>query len=195
DAITGLLLEAIGLGAYPNAEQRNAAETFLVQQARGSDPQLLGAVRGLEALIRGNARRPILDTTRTRLRELAVYGQAAGPSTERQAASMIRLLAAQSLFAAGETDLTFMQRAAADDDWQVRRLVAGRVDPSNRDHADMIAGFRADPALQVRYDLVGAFGRVASRTAACMSLSSFFTDGAPLVVMRALDSLPAKCND
>ena len=195
DEVTGLLLEAIGLGAYPNAEQRNTAEAFLIQQAKGTDQRLLGAARGVEALIRGNPRRPILDATRTRLRELAAYGQAAGRSQEREAKGIIRLLAVQSLLTAGETDLTFMQGAAADHDWQVRRLVAGRVDPSNVDHAVMVNAFRADPALQVRYDLVGSFARSVSRTATCRALADFFKDGAPLVVMRALDSLPAKCSD
>ena len=40
---------------------------------------------------------------------------------KREPPAIIRMLAVQSLFAAGETDLTFIRRVAADDDWQVRQ--------------------------------------------------------------------------
>lgn len=195
DDVRGLLLEAVGLAAYGDDEDRNAAETFLVQQSQGSLETILGAARGLEALVRGNAKRPIQDVARARLRELAVSGQVAGQPVGSDPRATIRMLAVQTLVTAGESDPAFLQRAAEDDDWQVRRLIAPRLDPSNRDHEPIAELLRADSAFQVRYDLVSSFARFATRTRTCDPLAPFLKDSAPVVVMRALDSLPATCTD
>ena len=131
DDVRGLLLEAIGIAAYANDEQRATAEAYLLEQSRGSTEKILGATRGLEALVRQNPRRPIQSETRERLRELAVSGQVAGQPVSYDPNVTIRMLAVQALMTAGDTDLVMIQRVARDDDWQVRRLVAGRLDLSN----------------------------------------------------------------
>ena len=143
------------------------AETFLLEQARGSTEKILGATRGLEGLVRQNPRRPIQSETRDRLRELAVSGQVAGQPVAYDPNTTIRMLAVQALMTAGDTDLTMIQRAARDDDWQVRRLVAGRLDLSTEAYAELGAALARDTAFQVRHDLIPAIGRLATRTGKC----------------------------
>ena len=195
DDVRSLLLEAIGIAAYANDEQRATAEAFLLEQSRGSTEKILGATRGLEGLVRQNPRRPIQSETRDRLRELAVLGQVAGQPVAYDPNTTIRMLAVQALMTAGDTDLLTIQRAARDDDWQVRRLVAGRLDLSIEAHAELGAALARDSALQVRHDLIPALGRLATRTGKCEPIAAFFKDPSPLVAMRAMDAVTATCSD
>ena len=195
DDVRGLLVEAVGVTAYANDEQRGAAEAFLLDQPSSSIDRVLGVARGLEALIRQNPRRAIQDATRERLRHLTVFGRGAGQPVINDPNATVRLLAVQALAAAGDADPAFIRRAADDDDWQIRRLVAARLDLSNPDQAAAGEVLARDPAFQVRYDFLSAAGRHATLTRKCAPIAKFLEDSSPLVVMRAIDVLVATCTD
>ena len=195
DDVRGLLFEAVGVAAYATDEQRAAAEAFLVDQPLSSIDRVLGVARGLEALVRQNPRRAIQDTTRERLRQLTVFGRGAGQPVTNAASTTVRFLAVQALITAGDSDTAFIRRAADDDDWQVRRLVAARLDLSNADQAAVGDILARDPAFQVRYDFLSAAGRHATRTRKCAPIAAFLKDAAPVVVMRAMDVLVDTCTD
>jgi len=62
-------------------------------------------------------------------------------------------------------------------------------------HAELGAALSRDRAFQVRYDLIPALGRLATRTGKCEPIAAFFKDPSRLVALRAIDAVVATCTD
>jgi cyclophilin family peptidyl-prolyl cis-trans isomerase len=137
----------------------------------------------------------VSDDARARLRELALFGRRLTADDPKDVDARIRRLAMMALLAARDTDAATLRAAADDVDWQVRRLVAARLNLNDPEQASLVALFREEPAFQVRYELVGAIARQASTTRLCAPLVERFKDPAPLVAMRAMDAMLATCTD
>jgi len=195
DTVRAAILEDIGITLYPTPILRHDAEQFLVQESNGPAQVTLGAMRGLEALIRQDPVGVQDERTRERLRQLAAHGPRIGQPLEADASATIRRLAVQSLMAIGDTDSVTLERASNDGDWQIRQLVAGRLDLANPQQFGLGQRFAADAALQVRYELLSPLGRLATQTHECALIAKFLTDREPAVVLRAMDVLPAGCTD
>jgi cyclophilin family peptidyl-prolyl cis-trans isomerase/HEAT repeat protein len=205
--VAGALLESLGRMAHPDNATRDEVETLLVDQATGPSARILGAVKGLEALIRQNPRRSIGDKTRQRLRALVFIGPrtAAGPTTAGTGSApapgdeanwtRTRRLALAALNTALDDDAPTLSRAAFDADWQVRRLVAMRMNLAVPELATTVAVLSKDLAFQVRYELLAAVARQATATKACAPLVTSFHDPNLTVALRAIDLLPAECQD
>ncbi len=187
------ILETLGRLRYTDDVMRDEVEASLVAASRAADPRdptrMLGAVKGLEVLIRQNAKRPVSLPVRQRLRELALSGG------NEETYARIRRLAMSALQVARDDDTTTLVRASRDTDWQVRRLVALRLDLADDEMGRIGELLVRDQAFQVRYDLLAAIGRHALRTHQCAPIAHFFEDTAKAVVLRALDVLPPDCTD
>ena len=205
------ILETLGRLRYPSDTMRNEVELFLVAESVAADPRdptrMLGAAKGLEALIRQNAKRPVSFEVRLRLRQLALgagrsvptpkiggEGSAPAPGSEDTLAR-VRHLAMSALQIARDNDKTTLDSASRDAEWQVRRLVAMQLDFGDEDLARIGERLVTDQAFQVRYDLLAAIGRHAVRTKQCAPVTHFFSDVTTAVVLRALDVLPPDCAD
>lgn len=194
--VQAVLLEGWGIAKYTNDEQRAEAEAILIDESkRGQPAKILGATKALEALIRLAPRRPVSDAARVRLRELALYGNRVQSADVQNVDARIRRVAMMALQAARDTDVATLRAASDDGDWQVRRLVAARLNLADPGQTEIVTQYLQDPMLQVRYELVGAIGRHASTTKLCAPLVARFKDPAPLVAMRAMDVLLASCSD
>ena len=206
-----IILETLGRLRYTDDSLRDQVEAFLVAQSVAADPidstRMLGAAKGLEVLIRQNAKRPVTLPVRQRLRELAMaggrnqpvptrggVGSAPAPGDEDRFAR-VRRLAMSALQTARDNDVMTLDHASRDADWQVRRLVALRLDLADDTMGRIGERLVRDQAFQVRYDLLAAIGRHAVRTHECAPIAHFFDDPAPTVVLRALDVLPPDCTD
>jgi hypothetical protein len=122
--------------------------SFLVPETYRTPLKTLGAVKGLEALLRQNPQHRIGETARARLRQLV-----------RDPDPRIRRLALTALQTARDVDETTLGAAATDADWQVRRLVAGSLNLSDPQMAGLGAMLAADSAFQVRYELLTPLSR------------------------------------
>ncbi|HVQ41044.1 MAG TPA: peptidylprolyl isomerase, partial [Vicinamibacterales bacterium] len=198
--VQALLLEGWGIAKYANDEQRAEAETLLVNETQKGDPAkratvILGATKALESLIRLAPRRPVSDAARARLRELALFGRRLTSDDPKDVDARIRRLAMMALQSARDTDAATLRAAAEDVDWQVRRLVAARLNLNDPEQEPLVALFKGEPAFQVRYELVGAIARKAATTQLCVPLVERVKDPAPLVAMRAMDALLSTCTD
>ncbi len=184
DTVAQVLLESLGRLRYPDAPARDRVEPILVAATRTSADRRLGAVKGLEVLVRLDPRREIQPATRTRLREIAV---------DASADARVRRLAMLALATARDDDAPTLSRAAADGDWQVRRLAALRLDLGRADHAAAGARLDQDAVWQVRYDYLAAEGRRAGQLKSCAALRGRLADAEPAVVLRAIDLLATSC--
>lgn len=198
DAATqGQILQDIGLARYEKDDQTRDAESFLIRSAGGSSGKAitLGAATGLEALYRQHRQFQASDDARAFLRRLATTGISAGQPAPLDVDARIRRMALMALQAARDQDPQTLNAAVMDGDWQVRRLVAGSInllDPQMSATGETLA---ADPALQVRYELLSPVSRVVANTHVCAPIIERLKDPAPLVVMRAMDVLSPSCTD
>jgi aminopeptidase YwaD len=207
DAVAGALLATLGRLRYPDDVSRDEVEVLLANAATVKSPpaRILGVTKGLEALIRGNPKRPVKLETREKLRLLAVTGPttvplpAAGDARSAQAPGDLlnlarsRRLALTALQTARDENVDTLVRAATDADWQVRRLVALRLDAARPELDQTVDRLAADPAFQVRYEMTNVFARAATRSGDCSRLLPYLTDREMTVVLRAIDVLPAAC--
>jgi cyclophilin family peptidyl-prolyl cis-trans isomerase/HEAT repeat protein len=185
DEAAGAILETIGRLRYPDDSQRETAEKILVSSAAGGGARALGAVKGLEALIRMSPKRPVGMAARERLRELAASG-----STPR-----VRRLALGALQAARDDHDQTLALAAQDADWQVRRLVALRLDMTRDAHQPIGIRLSQDPVFQVRYEMVAVLVRYAATSQQCKPVVAMMQDAELTVAMRAMDLVPESCPD
>jgi cyclophilin family peptidyl-prolyl cis-trans isomerase len=206
DDVAATMMESLGVLRHTREEARAEVEALLTGLANGSSARVLGAAKGLEALIRLNPKRPIADVTRDKLRELARIGPRLLPVPARSGEgsapapgdadnyARTRRLALMALQAARDDDADTLLAAAQDGDWQVRRLAALRLDLSQPGFQSAAAQLQRDPAFQVRYELLGPLSRDAARTGDCSAVVALMDDAAPAVAMRAIDVVPAKCS-
>lgn len=205
DYVAGTILETLGRLDYKDDATRAQIEFQLDTYATGTPPRILGAVKGLEALIRGKPSRKIDEPTRQKLREWSVIGPTltevptlAGKGTafkpgDEDRLARVRRLALLALQELDDDDTQILEKASHDADWQVRRLVAARLDLSKPEFATLHALLAVDPAFQVRFELAGAVARLAAQTHDCRGLLRMTNDPAPLVAVRAIDELPESC--
>jgi cyclophilin family peptidyl-prolyl cis-trans isomerase len=100
-----------------------------------------------------------------------------------------------SLMLVGDWDPVTMIDLLNDADWQVRRLIAGRLNLAEPEQAVVGDRLDQDVALQVRYDLLAPQAALASANKSCEPMVRKFSDPSPVVVMRAMDLIPANCTD
>jgi peptidyl-prolyl cis-trans isomerase B (cyclophilin B) len=193
--VAGLILEDLGVAHYEKENEIQGTENFLIQESFGTGSKILGAVKGLEALIRQHPQHQIGDNARFRLRQLVTYGSRTNEPSALNADARIRRLALMALQAAHDLDDPTLGQAVADRDWQVRRLVAGSLNLSDPQMAAIGEILAADPAFQVRYELLSPLSRLAARTHDCAPIVDRFKDPSPIVVMHAMDVLSATCTD
>jgi hypothetical protein len=117
---------------------------------------------GLEALYRQHRQYQASDEARVFLRRLATTGGRAGQATPLDMDARVRRTALLALQAARDQDYPTLRDAAADGDFQVRRLVAGSVNLLDPQMAAIGDALATDTAFQVRYDLLSPY--VASRS-------------------------------
>jgi len=179
------MLETIGRLRYPDDIQRDRAEKVLVSAATGDAARVLGATKGLEALIRMSPKRPVGVAARDRLRELVADG----------AAPRVRRLAMAALQSARDDHDGTLASAAQDSDWQIRRLVALRLDLTRAAHQPIGIRLSQDPAFQVRYEMVGVLARYAGTSQQCKPVVAMLQDAELTVALRAMDLVPESCPD
>lgn len=194
-AVQGVMLETFGVIKYVDEAQRQEAESFLVAEAQGSSTKVLGAVRGLEAMIRRSDDPHVADATRDRLRQLISFGTRDGDPSSVEVDARVRRFALAALMAAQDTNLSTLNTAASDDDWQMRRLVAGHIDLDDQRQAPVAGQLASDPQYQVRYEFLSSIARWTAATKTCDPIADRFTDPSPAVVMHAMDLIPADCSD
>lgn len=196
-AVRALLLEDLGLVRFAaDADFRAAADALALETTHLDNPaELLGATKGLEALIRFNPRFRPGDGVIGRLRQLTTYGARMTEAPSFATDARIRRLAMMALQAARDADAYTFGAASFDGDWQVRRLVASGLDLSDPQQVTIGERLAADSDLHVRYDLLAAAGRLAQRTHECAPIVERFTDPSPIVAMRAMDVLAPACTD
>jgi hypothetical protein len=107
----------------------------------------------------------------------------------------VRRLAMIALQTARDEHLPTLTAASQDADWQVRRLVALRVDPARPELDGIGAMLARDQAFQVRYEMLTSMARRAMDSHDCAAVLAAVDDPAPTVVLRALDVLPAGCRE
>ncbi len=207
NGVAATILETIGRLKYTDDATRDEIEALLIKHADGAPERILGATKGLEALIRGNPKRQVGVPARETLRRVAVSGPTSspvptigGPGTppaagDAETRARSRRLALLALQQARDDDVDTLVRAAADADWQVRRLVALRLDLSRPEFKPIVEPLLDDPAFQVRYEMIGPVARFATRTKDCSLPITYLDDPEPTVVLRAIDLLPEVCAD
>jgi aminopeptidase YwaD len=205
DEVAATIFETIGRLKYADDSTRDEVETWLVTNVSGPSVRVLGAVKGLEALIRGNPKRAVSTSTREKLRQIVASGSTAPApvvgsrrtgepvSVENQARA--RRLAMIALQQSRDDDIETIRHAAIDADWQVRRQAALRLDLARDEFQPIIEPLFADPVFQVRYETLGAIARYATRTKDCSLFPEIFDDPEITVVLRAIDTVPAACAD
>lgn len=207
DGVAGAILETLGRLPYPDDAARDAVEKLIASHNEAAPARILGVAKGLEVLIRKNPRRPVGAEARARLRKIVADGVSApgvplvagsgsseAASPERDLARS-RRVAMNALTSARDDDVPTILRAAADDDWQVRRLAAMRMDLERAEMAPAVEKLRADPDFHVRWEMVTLIGRLATRTKTCAPLLPYFRDPEPTVVLHTIDVVPDGCND
>ena len=191
-----LLIEAIGVARYGTDEDRAEAAAYLVERSRSSSlADVLGAVKGLEALIRQSAGWEVGEPARVQLRDLMTRVRPNVAPSQVELAAGIRRLAMAALQAARDTDVAMFDRASMDRDWQVRRLVAMMLDLSDAAQSRIGDRFSEDSEFQVRYDYLSSLSRLVTQTRQCAPLLKYVDDAQPLVAMRAMDLLSERCAD
>jgi len=192
------MLDAMGQATYYDEApgisglwSRDRAENTLVSYAVNADPRLSYAgMRGLEALVRVDRKRTVLAKTVESIRSVAVRTSGGEEYTARA-----RRLAMLALTTLGDGHIETVQKAAADADWQVRRLAVARIDLAEAKFIPTIAQMLDDEAFQVRYELVGVEARHAARTHSCKALLRRFKDESLIVALRAAELVPDECED
>ncbi|HEX5070283.1 MAG TPA: peptidylprolyl isomerase [Vicinamibacterales bacterium] len=196
-AVRALLFEALGLVRFvADADFQAAADALASETTRiDNPPELLGAAKGLEALLRQHPQFKPGAGVIGRLRQLTTYGARMTEAPSFAMDARIHRLAMMALQAAHDADAYTLGIASFDGDWQVRRLVASGLnlaEPQSAATGDRLA---ADPDFHVRYDLLSAVGRFAQQSHECAPILARFEDPSPLVVMRAMEVLSPACAD
>ncbi|HEX7779082.1 MAG TPA: peptidylprolyl isomerase, partial [Vicinamibacterales bacterium] len=209
--VLATIWETVGRLRYQDIAVRDEVQAVLVGilEKHRTNPSAvtLGAAKGLEALIRGNPKREVNGRTREALRAIALFGATDSPvpTTGGEGTAPVpgkefdsaraRRLALIALQTARDDDVETLVRAGRDVDWQVRRLVALRLDSERVDFKATIEDLARDTIFQVRFEMVNVLARHATRTRDCTDLLRYFDDPEPTVVLRAIDVLPAPCGE
>jgi cyclophilin family peptidyl-prolyl cis-trans isomerase/HEAT repeat protein len=192
DEVRASLCEVLGRLPYPTAADVESAEIALVAATRSghasdaSPVAMLGAARGLEALIRLRLKISIpAQATLERLRQLSISAKDA----------RVRRLTLAALVASGKLDAAFLAGAIKDPDSQVRRhaVRGSALLPSGNAGADAIlARALEDSAAMVRFEALAACSR-RQRSGSCTEILAAAQDRTPSVALQAIDLLGGGC--
>lgn len=193
DTVAAVVVATIGRVRH-DASELNAVEDLLIARATGSPERLLGAAEGFEAFARRNPRRPLTEAARGRLRDISGLGRTrtgeAGESLAR-----LRRMVMTALQVARDTETETMIEAAADPDWQVRRIAVQMMNPAiDRLRPAVVAALK-DPSMHVRIEAVRSFARGLTTIRDCGPLVAAMSDMEALVAMQAMDSVTVGCAD
>jgi cyclophilin family peptidyl-prolyl cis-trans isomerase/HEAT repeat protein len=193
DTVRAVILATLGRMRHAPSEL-DAVEQLLVTETTGSPTRLLGAAEGFEALARRNARRPLTEPARARLRDIAGLGRTTtGPAGETLA--RVRRLVMTTLQVARDTDTVTMLEAAGDPDWQVRRIAVQMMNPAiDRLRPAVIAALK-DVSPHVRIEATRSLARGLQTIRDCGPLVTTMSDTDALVAMQAMDSVTSGCAD
>jgi cyclophilin family peptidyl-prolyl cis-trans isomerase len=203
-AVVGAVCWTLGRLPYATAQAARSAEVTLLVAALPIDASSnatlalrLGVARGLESLLRRNAKlfTPAPETVR-RLKQMALERRK--PRRDDEAEDMIRVrrLAMAALASSKQADQETITAAAADPDGQVRRLAlvamaatgAGSIPEAAR--ARFVAAGLADPDYLVRYEALRVHGRTLTTGAADWGpVTGALSDASPHVALLATDLL------
>ncbi len=195
--VRGAILRTLGRLPYESGEMVGTVEQLLVRSLVGDNPPmvLLGAARGLESLLRQNARShaPTLESV-VQLRRAARLGRSA-PFDDTETAVRVRRLATAALVAVGGADAALVRESRNDPDVEVRRLaiMAARVQDSLDNRSQIILVALRDSSAQIRFEALGAYGRWLQPTFGCGPVQSAAIDANPHVAMLAIDLLGNGC--
>lgn len=204
--VRSVLCETVGRLIYADAAEARSAESLLVHATLGAGGQgdapftaRLGAVKGLEALLRRHAKLLTpADGTVERLRQLAVCESGARtPAQDTDDARRVRRLALLALAPAQAADGKTLASALTDADWETRRVavrIAGAglraaSGPGRQERLDLIRSGLRDTDWHVRYEAVSAAARNQDAPA-CADLLRAVKDRNPHVALLAIDQLP-----
>ena len=192
--LPGVLLEDLGLARYAD-ETLADTESFLIRESYGRSEKTLGVAKALEALYRNHREHPMNSTTRLRLLRLMVQGNTSIDPQPLTIDPRIRRLAMMTLQHAKAFDEQTLRTAAADADWQVRRLAAANLDLSMTEDGGLAHALINDNAFQVRYEVLRAFALRMTSSGDCTQIVARFNDPAPVVAMRAIDLVAPTCTN
>jgi len=203
-AVIGAVCWTLGRLPYATAQAARSAEVTLLVAALPIDASStaplalqLGVARGLESLLRRNAKlfTPSQETVR-RLKQMALERRKPRRQDEAEDTIRVRRLAMAALASSKQADDETVTAAAADPDGQVRRLAlialasAAPGSVSEAARAKMMSAGLADPAYLVRYEALRIHAR--SLTGAFADWTPVFAaldDPSPHVALLALDLL------
>lgn len=203
-AVIGAICWTLGRLPYATARAARSAEVTLLVAALPIDASStaplalqLGVARGLESLLRRNAKlfTPSQETVR-RLKQMALERRKPRRQDEAEDTIRVRRLAMAALASSKQADEETITAAAADPDGQVRRLAlvalasAAPASVSEAARAKMMSAGMADPAHLVRYEALRIHAR--SLTGAFADWTPVFAaldDPSPHVALLAIDLL------
>ncbi len=195
--VRGAVLRTLGRLPYESAEMVGTVEQLLVRSLVGDNPPivLLGAARGLESLLRQNARlhAPTMESV-VQLRRAARLGRST-PFDDTAIAIRVRRLATAALVTVGGADAALVRESRNDPDVEVRRLsiMAARVQDSLDGRSQIILVALRDSSAQIRFEALGAYGRWLQPTFGCGPVQSAAIDTNPHVAILAIDLLGNRC--
>ena len=185
--VISVLLRALGRMRHDPLATAEVAQ-MMADRATGPPIQIVGAVQGLESLIRRAPKLPVSAGVRTRLREIAVNG-----AGDADLSARIRRLALQTLLVARDDDVQTIERASGDADWQVRRIAVQMMNPAVAVYGPGLERARRDRAFQVRIEALRVSMRGGGQSKGCRTLLDATSDPVPHVAMQAIDLLTPAC--
>jgi cyclophilin family peptidyl-prolyl cis-trans isomerase/HEAT repeat protein len=207
-AAWGVAAATLGRLPYSDAAQVTRAEQALApvipappEQSRrsvfyGHPDAMLGATRGLEALVRLSRKIAVPSApTLESLRAASVLRGGVGDDRFPR----IRRLAWLALTVVGQIDAPRVESGLADPDEEVRRLAVAAagadilIDRIDR-RAMLLGRGLVDVSSRVRYEALRSWGRHFQKTS-CVPMLTGIRDESPHVKLQAIDLLGAGCND
>lgn len=199
-ATWAVVATTLGRLPYESVEAIRRAETALSKALpTGQDPSrgadaMLGAARGLEALVRLSRKVSApAPTTVERLRAAAVWK---GSAVDQERIAAMRRLAWLALGTVGSVDEPLVKAGLRDPDDEVRRLVASALagDVVLENRAALLQPALEDANPRVRYEALRAWGRQLQKTS-CAPIQAALRDQDAHVMLQAIDLLGAGCPD
>jgi peptidyl-prolyl cis-trans isomerase B (cyclophilin B) len=194
------IARSIGRGLYTNAAQITSAETFLrrvleTPSLGGTDDHYIGALRGLDSLIRLN-RKVFRANEETLARVRTLTRQLDPKRFELHRQAVEALIAMQGL------DQSMLLSIVQAPDMQVRRLAVLALsgagvssDVSLDDRRKYIQDLLTDPAPMVRIEAVRGWARRGAAQHGCDPLLERLEDRNLNVALVAIDTLAEACRD
>lgn len=178
--------EGLLLDVFPGAGERPTKPKHV-----GNRDAMLGAARGLEALVRISRKiAPPSPAGLAALRRLTAIdgGGEADPLIR------IRRYAWLAVTPLGQFDAPMLEKALADPDEEVRRLAiaAAGADVAIASRAALLEKALGDASPRVRYEALRSWGRQL-QTTSCAPVRAALRDASPHVRLQAIDLLGGKC--